>query len=246
MKLSWWMALTIIAVAIIAPTGGNSTTLDGTIYGHVYDDETKEPVSSAFIRCEGETVITDAEGYYSLVGGFAPSTTYTLIGYASGYQDTSKTIKTDPNGKAEVDLFLGSSQSDQPAKESIATEKIEYHPFGDTRTNILEGRWILNLDDAQISMVLYQSGDLLFGAANSETPEPWNGVVSGSAEEDQIELEILSLQGGVLVSTLIKGIATEGTLAGSFVQSDSSGQAKVGNVMGFLTSPETSGYEPAD
>jgi hypothetical protein len=109
----------------------------------------------------------------------------------------------------------------------------------------LEGSWILNLDDAQISMVIYQSGDLLFGAANSETPKPWNGVVSGSADEDEVELEILSLQDGVLVSTMIHGIATEGTLAGSFVQSDSKGKVNEGKAMGFLTSPDTSGYEPA-
>jgi hypothetical protein len=110
----------------------------------------------------------------------------------------------------------------------------------------LEGSWILNIDDAQISMVIYQSEDLLFGAANSETPKPWNGVVSGLAYEDEVELEILSLQDGILVSTLITGISTEGTLAGSFVQSDSNGKVNKGNVMGFLTSPETSGYEPAD
>jgi hypothetical protein len=111
---------------------------------------------------------------------------------------------------------------------------------------VLEGSWILNIDDAQISMVIYQSEDLLFGAANSETPKPWNGVVSGLAYEDEVELEILSLQDGILVSTLIAGISTEGTLAGSFVQSDSNGKVNKGNVMGFLTSPETSGYEPAD
>jgi hypothetical protein len=112
--------------------------------------------------------------------------------------------------------------------------------------NALEGSWILNMDDAQISMVIYQSEDLLFGAANSETPKPWNSVVSGLVLEDEVELEILSLQDGVLVSTQITGIATEGTLTGSFVQSDSEGKVNKGSVMGFLTSPETSGYEPAD
>lgn len=110
----------------------------------------------------------------------------------------------------------------------------------------LEGTWILNVDDDQISMVIYQSEDLLFGAAKSEATEPWNGVVSGSASGDGAELEILSLQDGVLVSTLITGTVTEGSLAGSFVQSDSSGKVNKGSVMGFLTSPETSGYEPAD
>lgn len=111
----------------------------------------------------------------------------------------------------------------------------------------LEGSWILNLDDLQISMVIYQSEDLLFGAANSETPEPWNGVVSGSVDEDLVELEILSLQDGTLVSTLVSSTAaTDGTITGQFVQSDSMGKVNTGKAMGFLTSPDTSGYEPTD
>ena len=110
----------------------------------------------------------------------------------------------------------------------------------------LEGSWILSLDDLQISMVMYQSGDLLFGAANSETPNPWNGVVSGSVNEDAVELEILSLQDGVLVSTLISGTATtDGSITGRFVQSDSEGKVNEGKAMGFLISLGTSEYEPA-
>jgi len=111
---------------------------------------------------------------------------------------------------------------------------------------ILEGSWILNMDDAQISMVIYQSEGLLFGAANSETPKPWNGVVTGLVSGEDLELQILSLQDGVLVSTLVTGTATESDISGSFVQSDSEGKVNEGNVMGFLTSPDTSGYEPAD
>jgi len=111
----------------------------------------------------------------------------------------------------------------------------------------LEGTWILNTGDAQISMVVYQSEDLLFGAANSETPKPWNGVVSGLVYEDELELQILSLQDGVLVSTLIAGTVTEDLrIMGTLVQSDSEGRVNKESVMGFLTSPDTSGYEPAD
>ncbi len=109
----------------------------------------------------------------------------------------------------------------------------------------LEGSWILFMDDAQIPMVIYQSEDLLFGAANSETPQPWNGVVSGLVSGDEFELQILSLQDGVLVSTLITGTATNGDLSGDFVQSDSEGKVNKGIVTGIQTSPDTSGYEPA-
>lgn len=119
-------------------------------------------------------------------------------------------------------------------------------PLPEAAAKDLEGTWILNTDDGQISMVIYQSEDILFGAANSEAPTPWNGVVTGSVFGDTVQIQILSLQDGVLVSTLIAGPASEGTIGGSLVQSDSNGNVKTGSVMGIMTNPETSGYTPAN
>lgn len=110
----------------------------------------------------------------------------------------------------------------------------------------LGGSWILNMADGQTSMVVHQSEGLLFGAANSEAPKPWNGAVTGKAFEEGFELQILSLQDGVLVSTVIVGSATTDDLSGAFVQSDSQGRVNQGIVTGFLLSPDTSGYEPAN
>jgi hypothetical protein len=119
-------------------------------------------------------------------------------------------------------------------------------PLPGATSQDLEGTWILNTDDGQISVVLYQSEDILFGAANSQTPKPWNGVVTGSVFGDTVQIQILSLQDGVLVSTLIAGPASDGTIGGSLVQSDSNGNVKTGSVMGIMTNPETSGYTPAN
>jgi len=133
------------------------------------------------------------------------------------------------------------------ALEPTVVEDTEVEPAApEAAAQGLEGSWILFMDDAQIPMVIYQSEDLLFGAANSETPQPWNGVVSGSVSGDEFELQILSLQDGVLVSTLITGTAINGDLSGDFVQSDSKGKVNKGIVTGIQTSPDTSGYEPAD
>ena len=110
----------------------------------------------------------------------------------------------------------------------------------------LEGSWILNMADGQTSMMVHQAEGLLYGAANSEAPKPWNGVVTGEASEGGFEVQILSLQEGVLVSTVIVGSATADDLSGSFVQSDSQGKVSQGIVTGFLLSPDTSGYEPAN
>lgn len=170
--------------------------------------------------------------------------TITLISGLSIAEDPNVSMNDSEIAPMEVVEPTEPTTSDveTAAPEEVATSE----EAASAEASGLEGSWILNMDDAQISMVIYQSDDLLFGAANSETPKPWNAVVSGLAYEDEVELEMLSLQDGVLVSTLITGTAMEDTLTGSFVQSDSSGKVNKGSVMGFLTSPETSGYEPAD
>jgi len=170
--------------------------------------------------------------------------TITLISGISMAEDSNVSMNDNEITPTEVVEPTEPAISDveTAAPEEVATSE----EAAAAEAGGLEGTWILNMDDAQISMVIYQSDDLLFGAANSETPKPWNAVVSGLAYEDEVELEMLSFQDGVLVSTLITGTAMEDTLAGSFVQSDSTGKVNKGSVMGFLTSPETSGYEPAN
>ncbi|MGC9514801.1 hypothetical protein [Methanocrinis sp.] len=135
---------------------------------------------------------------------------------------------------------MASAEPTEPATSEAETAS------PDAAAPELGGTWILNTGDGQISMVIYQSEDLLFGAANSETPKPWNGVVSGLVYGNELELQILSLQDGVLVSMLIAGTAAEGSITGTLVQSDSQGKVNKESVMGFLTSPDTSGYEPVD
>lgn len=110
----------------------------------------------------------------------------------------------------------------------------------------LEGSWIFSLEDDQIFMVVYQSGEALFGAAKSEDPVPWNAIVRGSISGDEVEMDILSIQNAALVSMNIMGTASEYEITGSFVRSDSNGNFAGGDVTIIQISPDTSGYEPAD
>lgn len=167
-----------------------------------------------------------------------------LISGLSTAQDSNVSMNDSEVQPAEVvDLTVVEATEVETAASDGATTSDD---AAAADVKALEGSWILFMDDAQISMVIYQSEDLLFGAANSETPQPWNGVVSGLVSGDEFELQILSLQDDVLVSTLITGTATNGDLSGDFVQSDSKGKVNKGIVTGIQTSPETSGYEPAD
>jgi hypothetical protein len=101
---------------------------DGVVYGYVYDAETNEFISSAFVRSqEGQNAPTNAEGYYE-IKGCSPSTSYTLTCYAPGYKSSSKAVTTYSDGKLEVDFYLQSEdsvsiskQDDEPGGAETAT-----------------------------------------------------------------------------------------------------------------------------
>ena len=107
-----------ILVPIFAMTsiGDDSAAPDGTIYGHVYDADTKQPLSQAFVysqdaKCSKQT--TDKEGYYAIEGCFSPSTSYTLQCTKFGYESSSKMIVTDAQGKAEVPFYIKNAAEEE-------------------------------------------------------------------------------------------------------------------------------------
>jgi len=153
--------------------------------------------------------------------------TTTLISGLSIAEDSNITMKDSETGPTEVVEPMEIVDIDV---ETVITEDVTVDE--ETATSVvqsLEGTWIVNMDYVPISMVIYQSEDTLFGAANSDVRKPWNGVVFGSASGDEVELEIHSLMNGVLVSTMTTGTATENTLKGIFIQSDSNGKVNKGN-----------------
>jgi len=83
---------------------------DGTIYGHVYDADTKQTLSQAFVYCQEETECnkptTDKEGYYAFNECLAPSKTYTIVCTRFGYETSKNSIITDQQGGAKVDFSL--------------------------------------------------------------------------------------------------------------------------------------------
>jgi len=161
----------------------------------------------------------------------------TLISGLSSAQDAN--VSNNESGIAPAEGL-------EPTADAASGAELSETDVAAQATQSLEGSWILTMDDARVSMVLYQSGEILFGAANSDSPEPWNAVVTGSISGDVANLRILSLQDGFLVSTMVAGTAQDGSLSGSFVQSDSQGRVDQGTVMGSLISPDPSGYEPAN
>jgi len=109
----------------------------------------------------------------------------------------------------------------------------------------LEGIWILEMEDLQVTMVVHQFDCDLAGACTGNDPEPWNAVMVGSVSGNEVEFHAGSVQNGVIVIMAMTGGEDDGTITGSFVQADSLGNVANGNFTGFIINPDTSEYEPA-
>lgn len=105
--LSFFM-LTMIAFAATC-LANDSVALDGTISGHVYDADTKQPLSQAFVYCQEvkcSKSTTNSEGYFATDPCFSSSNTYTIQCTRHGYETATKSVTTDQDGKAVADFNL--------------------------------------------------------------------------------------------------------------------------------------------
>jgi hypothetical protein len=80
---------------------------EGTISGHAYDANTREPIEDALIECGGSNTDSRYTGYYSLDGDFCPSTRYSVKCSAEDYKSGTKTITTEDDGDySNLDFYL--------------------------------------------------------------------------------------------------------------------------------------------
>lgn len=119
----------------------------------------------------------------------------------------------------------------------------------------LTGLWAFRCESDQIpadplplvefSAAIFMMGPAISGACTGETPDPWNGMVTGRFEEGGLDVQVLLIQHPLTVARLIGAFNESGRLAGTFVCSDETGSGWKGNFSASLTSPDTSLYEPA-
>ena len=112
---------TFLALLAIAAIGiglaEDQSVPDGTIYGHVYDAQTKQPVSGAWVYCQEAKCskqTTNNDGYYAIENCFSPLSSYVIECTKNGYPTAKNTTKTDSRGKAKVDFNLGNTPNLQP------------------------------------------------------------------------------------------------------------------------------------
>lgn len=129
------ICLVLLAIAAIDVVMAEDQSVpDGTIYGHVYDAKTKQPVSGAWVYCQETKCpkqLTGSIGYYAIENCFSPSSTYVIECAKNGYPTAKNTAQTDSNGKAEVDfnLELISAEGAVTSQSGIAGDlKVEAMP----------------------------------------------------------------------------------------------------------------------
>ena len=117
------VVLIITAIGIVIAR--DNSVPDGTIYGHVYDAQTKQPISQAWVYCqetECQKQTTDRDGYYSIENCFSPSSTYVIECTKNGYKSIKNTATTDSSGKANVDFSLELISSGDSAQKMPVVE----------------------------------------------------------------------------------------------------------------------------
>lgn len=120
-----------------------------------------------------------------------------------------------------------------PSETAVSTEPLS-----------LQGIWKISLADSEITMAVNQSGDSLFGQAKLEGTDPWNGIIAGSLSGRAVHIALAAFQGKVLVSTLLSGTVLDDSMEGSYVRSDSDGDAARGEFAAVRVSPDVEGYSP--
>ena len=147
--LSLLMAI-YISILVIA-----DAEYDGTIYGHVYDADTMQPLSQAFVYCQeakSPKQVTDGKGYYANKGDFLPLKNITIKCSKYNYRKSSESISTNQQGKAEVDFYLQREDSDLDVESQIITNATSTNLT--VPVNVTIERIIVPIDDAIYKEVL--------------------------------------------------------------------------------------------
>lgn len=118
----------------------------------------------------------------------------------------------------------------------------------------LTGIWAFRCEDDQLSQpfplaeftaAILPMGPSLSGACTGESPDPWNGMVTGGFEGGRIDLMVLVIQHPLVVARMTGTLNDSGEIDGTFVSSDEEGSGWRGIFSATLTSPNTTLYEPA-
>ncbi len=170
---------------------------------------------------------------YSDLMGFILLALLATISFGSAQDASSFTVDQAMRETDAAGTFSGSNNT--TAADNIAT----------AAPPSVQGIWKVSTASMEITMALNQSGESLFGLAKFEGDLPWNGAVAGSLSGDEVHLSLAAMPGSVLTSTYLSGTVEGDSMTGSYVRSDSNGNAARGQFTAAMINPDTSAYTPA-
>jgi hypothetical protein len=150
-------------------------------------------------------------------------------------QNTSKEAGQINSTLTQNSASMGSALSDSALLGSASAEKAAK----------IQGIWSINLKGTeQVTMVLHQKDDCLFGSCKSES-SGWNAVVLGSVYETRLELVTTAIENNSMTSTRFIGTLQNESISGTFMKSDDLGNVNSGLFKAVLINKGLSGYSPA-
>ena len=106
---------------------------------------------------------------------------------------------------------------------------------------------VSGIESGQITMVLNQDGQDLFGQAKYEpdSGQAWNAEVVGTVSGDKVDLTLTSQKENEMTTTKMTGTYANEGFGGSFTQVSGGKMVGKGNFSAMWINPDTSSYTPA-
>jgi hypothetical protein len=177
---------------------------------------------------------------------------------AASDQSASSSAVEDATSPASASDQVVSSAGNNTTSEAATSKSAKNGSAGDEATAEtspekaglakLQYIWsITGVEDDQITMALNQNGTELYGQAKYEPEEsnPWNAVVSGSVDGNNISL-VMTTEGRKVVSIKMDGTFADEVINGKFFQTQGGRITKRGNFSAQWINPTISDYTPAE
>jgi hypothetical protein len=149
--------------------------------------------------------------------------------------NTTSTTSEAATSKLAENESAGGETAAETSSEKAGLAKLQYI-------------WsITGIEDDLITMVLNQDGTELYGQAKYEPEDsnPWNAIVSGSVDGNNISL-VMTTKGKKVVSTKMDGTFANEVINGKFFQTQGGRITKRGNFSAQWINPTISDYAPAE